>query len=102
MRDVYANVSSLSFLLLPDQIRLDHKDLRWVGAWWLGFLMASGLLFLTALPYLFFPSSMPKEVRGGLSPLVHKPSEEPWRVLLAVWGSVEMEIPQTNVIKVKV
>ncbi|XP_040038135.2 solute carrier organic anion transporter family member 2B1 isoform X1 [Gasterosteus aculeatus] len=50
--------------LSGDQIRLDHKDLRWVGAWWLGFLMASGLLFLTALPYLFFPSSMPKEDGG--------------------------------------
>lgn len=44
-----------------DQIELDHKDLRWVGAWWLGFLVASCLLFLTALPYLFFPRNMPKE-----------------------------------------
>ncbi|XP_068436523.1 solute carrier organic anion transporter family member 2B1 [Clinocottus analis] len=44
-----------------DQIQLTHKDLRWVGAWWLGFLVASGLLFLAALPYLFFPRSMPRE-----------------------------------------
>lgn len=53
--------------LLPDEIKLDHKDLRWVGAWWLGFLVASCLLFLTAMPYLFFPREMPKEVRdvGG-------------------------------------
>lgn len=47
--------------LSKDQIILDHKDLRWVGAWWLGFLVASCLLFLTALPYLFFPRNMPKE-----------------------------------------
>ncbi|KAM8900449.1 solute carrier organic anion transporter family member 2B1 isoform 3-T4 [Spinachia spinachia] len=47
------------------QIELNHKDLRWVGAWWLGFLVASGLLFLAALPYLFFPSSMPKEADGA-------------------------------------
>ncbi|CAJ1063698.1 solute carrier organic anion transporter family member 2B1 [Xyrichtys novacula] len=47
--------------LSKDQIELDHKDLRWVGAWWLGFLVASCLLFLTALPYLFFPRKMPKE-----------------------------------------
>lgn len=51
--------------LLPDEIKLEHKDLRWVGAWWLGFLVASCLLFLAALPYLFFPREMPKEVRGG-------------------------------------
>lgn len=47
--------------LSKDQIDLNHKDLRWVGAWWLGFLVASCLLFLTALPYLFFPRNMPKE-----------------------------------------
>ncbi|XP_068587823.1 solute carrier organic anion transporter family member 2B1 isoform X2 [Cebidichthys violaceus] len=43
------------------EIKLTHKDLRWVGAWWLGFLVAACLLFLTALPYLFFPRSIPKE-----------------------------------------
>ncbi|XP_029957566.1 solute carrier organic anion transporter family member 2B1 isoform X1 [Salarias fasciatus] len=45
----------------PDQIELDSKDLRWVGAWWLGFLVASCLLFLTAVPFLFFPRNMLKE-----------------------------------------
>ncbi|AWO99640.1 putative solute carrier organic anion transporter family member 2B1 [Scophthalmus maximus] len=47
--------------LSPDEIELDSKDLRWVGAWWLGFLVASCLVFLTALPYLFFPRNMPQE-----------------------------------------
>uniref|UniRef100_A0A8C5AHV3 Solute carrier organic anion transporter family, member 2B1 n=1 Tax=Gadus morhua TaxID=8049 RepID=A0A8C5AHV3_GADMO len=45
-----------------DQIQIDSKDLRWVGAWWLGFLIASCLLFLTSLPYLFFPRTMAQEV----------------------------------------
>ncbi|KAM3601098.1 uncharacterized protein V6R79_007617 [Siganus canaliculatus] len=52
----------VDFDKLPeDQIQLNHKDLRWVGAWWLGFLVASVLLFLASLPYLFFPRNMPKE-----------------------------------------
>lgn len=48
--------------VFPDEIELNPKDLRWVGAWWLGFLVASCLLFLAALPYMFFPRKMPKEV----------------------------------------
>ncbi|KAM4576741.1 solute carrier organic anion transporter family member 2B1-like [Odontesthes bonariensis] len=43
------------------RIKLGPTDLRWVGAWWLGFLVAACLLFLAALPYLFFPREMPKE-----------------------------------------
>ncbi|XP_061752920.1 solute carrier organic anion transporter family member 2B1 [Nerophis ophidion] len=47
--------------MTEDQIQLDRSDLRWVGAWWLGFLLASFLLFVTALPYFFFPRHMPLE-----------------------------------------
>eukprot|EP00066_Takifugu_rubripes_P025816 XP_011615082.1 PREDICTED: solute carrier organic anion transporter family member 2B1 isoform X1 [Takifugu rubripes] len=42
-------------------IDLTPKDLRWVGAWWLGFLVASCLIFITALPYFFFPRNMPDQ-----------------------------------------
>ncbi|XP_028322839.1 solute carrier organic anion transporter family member 2B1 isoform X1 [Gouania willdenowi] len=56
----------VDFNRLPaDQIQLESSDLRWVGAWWLGFLLTSALLFLTALPYFFFPRNMDKEVDDG-------------------------------------
>ncbi|XP_010891804.2 solute carrier organic anion transporter family member 2B1 [Esox lucius] len=47
------------------EITLERQDPRWVGAWWLGFVVAASFLFLTSLPYLFFPRQMPKEKAGG-------------------------------------
>ncbi|NXY63429.1 SO2B1 protein, partial [Callaeas wilsoni] len=43
------------------EVQLTNKDPRWVGAWWLGFLVAASLVALSALPYFFFPREMPKE-----------------------------------------
>ncbi|NXU16670.1 SO2B1 protein, partial [Pardalotus punctatus] len=44
------------------EVQLTTKDPRWVGAWWLGFLVAASLVAVSALPYFFFPREMPKEV----------------------------------------
>ncbi|XP_019504937.1 PREDICTED: solute carrier organic anion transporter family member 2B1 isoform X2 [Hipposideros armiger] len=42
-------------------ISLTPKDPRWVGAWWLGFLVSAGAVALAAIPYFFFPKEMPTE-----------------------------------------
>ncbi|NXJ36818.1 SO2B1 protein, partial [Ciconia maguari] len=44
-----------------DGVQLTNKDPRWVGAWWLGFLVAASLVAVSAVPYFFFPQEMPKE-----------------------------------------
>ncbi|NXK13542.1 SO2B1 protein, partial [Herpetotheres cachinnans] len=49
-----------------DEVQLTNKDPRWVGAWWLGFLVAASLVALSAVPYFFFPRKMPKEVGAVL------------------------------------
>ncbi|KAM7179105.1 solute carrier organic anion transporter family member 2B1 [Macrochelys suwanniensis] len=57
----YVDIDKVS----PEEIQLTNKDPRWVGAWWLGFLVAATLVALSAIPYFFFPKEMPKEVVKG-------------------------------------
>lgn len=44
-----------------ERVTLTPKDARWVGAWWLGFLISGGIAILSAMPLLFFPKSLTKE-----------------------------------------
>ncbi|XP_038674778.1 solute carrier organic anion transporter family member 2B1 [Scyliorhinus canicula] len=44
-----------------DQVPLQFGNPRWVGAWWLGFLLAASCVLLVSIPYFFFPREMPKE-----------------------------------------
>uniref|UniRef100_A0A674BPA7 Solute carrier organic anion transporter family member n=1 Tax=Salmo trutta TaxID=8032 RepID=A0A674BPA7_SALTR len=61
MLSFYVDIDKMS----KDEIGLERGDPRWVGAWWLGFVVAASFLFLTSLPYLFFPQQMPKEEAAG-------------------------------------
>ncbi|XP_043943748.1 solute carrier organic anion transporter family member 1A2-like [Protopterus annectens] len=48
-----------------DDLSIGLQDIRWVGAWWLGFLVVGAVHFFTAIPFLFLPKSLPKEGEGS-------------------------------------
>eukprot|EP00062_Callorhinchus_milii_P026793 gi/632989323/ref/XP_007883587.1/ PREDICTED: solute carrier organic anion transporter family member 2B1-like [Callorhinchus milii] len=50
----------------PDEMNLEPNDPRWVGAWWLGFLVAGTCVALSSVPYFFFPRELTKEVARDL------------------------------------
>ncbi|CAK7298965.1 Solute carrier organic anion transporter family member 1B3 [Vulpes lagopus] len=41
-------------------IRITPKDTRWVGAWWLGFLVAGILSIMSSIPFFFLPRDLNK------------------------------------------
>lgn len=54
------NDCSVFFCPGADSVTITVKDARWVGAWWLGFLVSSALLFISSIPFWFLPRSLPK------------------------------------------
>uniref|UniRef100_A0A3P8NXF6 Solute carrier organic anion transporter family member n=1 Tax=Astatotilapia calliptera TaxID=8154 RepID=A0A3P8NXF6_ASTCA len=44
-----------------DTITITYKDSRWVGAWWLGFIVTGTVVLLSSIPFFFLPKSLPKQ-----------------------------------------
>ncbi|XP_006121345.2 solute carrier organic anion transporter family member 1C1-like [Pelodiscus sinensis] len=44
-----------------ESLTINPKDIRWVGAWWLGLVICAAVNFLASLPFWFLPYSLPKE-----------------------------------------
>ncbi|XP_068173978.1 solute carrier organic anion transporter family member 1C1-like [Antennarius striatus] len=42
-----------------ETITITPADARWVGAWWLGYLIAGVITMLSAIPFWFLPRSLP-------------------------------------------
>uniref|UniRef100_A0A8C0CXU2 Solute carrier organic anion transporter family member n=1 Tax=Balaenoptera musculus TaxID=9771 RepID=A0A8C0CXU2_BALMU len=46
-----------------DHITITPKDPQWVGAWWLGYLIAGSISLLAAVPFWYLPKSLPRPRR---------------------------------------
>lgn len=49
-----------------ESITITPADSRWVGAWWLGYLIAGVITLLSAIPFWFLPRTLP--ISEGQSP----------------------------------
>ena len=47
-------------LIFPDT-KLSHEHPRWIGAWWLGFVILGGVQLVSALPLFWFPKQIKSE-----------------------------------------
>ncbi|KAM9334622.1 uncharacterized protein ABDE67_021176 [Symphorus nematophorus] len=54
---IYVDIGSVDL----DTITINHKDSRWVGAWWLGFIVTGTVILLSSIPFWFLPKSLPKQ-----------------------------------------
>uniref|UniRef100_A0A8C8JEZ4 Solute carrier organic anion transporter family member n=1 Tax=Oncorhynchus tshawytscha TaxID=74940 RepID=A0A8C8JEZ4_ONCTS len=53
---IYVDIGSVDL----ESISINHKDSRWVGAWWLGFLVSGFLMLLAGIPFWFLPNTLAK------------------------------------------
>ncbi|KAK2858861.1 hypothetical protein Q5P01_003481 [Channa striata] len=54
---IYVDIGAVNL----DAITIDYRDSRWVGAWWLGFIVTGTVALLSGIPFLFLPKSMAKQ-----------------------------------------
>ncbi|XP_036373771.1 solute carrier organic anion transporter family member 1C1-like [Megalops cyprinoides] len=52
-----------------ETVSINHKDSRWVGAWWLGFLATGAVMLLAGVPFWFLPKSLPKQGEENSQPV---------------------------------
>uniref|UniRef100_A0A3Q3WDF9 Solute carrier organic anion transporter family member n=1 Tax=Mola mola TaxID=94237 RepID=A0A3Q3WDF9_MOLML len=53
---IYVDIGFVSM----ESITITPADARWVGAWWLGYLIAGVITLLSAIPFWFLPRSLPR------------------------------------------
>ena len=64
-----------------DELGYEDNDPRWIGAWWLGYLLYTVIFAAISIPFFFYPRVNNYSVRGGS--------------IILKWGVVVGNIPST-------
>ncbi|XP_053575107.1 solute carrier organic anion transporter family member 1A2 [Bombina bombina] len=66
-----------------DEVTITLTDARWVGAWWLGFLISGVANLIAAVPFWFLPKVLPREGQEDIAgpeesriPIAHENSDQ--------------------------
>ncbi|KAK3087002.1 hypothetical protein FSP39_000238 [Pinctada imbricata] len=96
--DIYVDFNSVD----SSSVKITPDSPRWVGAWWVGFLITAALAFIVAFPLGGFPTSLPgssqyrqereKEVYKRKTEETPKETEQKGikSKLLMIWNSVKV------------
>ncbi|XP_073801548.1 solute carrier organic anion transporter family, member 1F3 isoform X2 [Danio rerio] len=67
--NLYVDIDSV----FQASVTITPQDSRWVGAWWLGYVVSGLLTLLAAFPLWFFPRALPEN--SQISELNHPPQQ---------------------------
>ncbi|XP_015207630.2 solute carrier organic anion transporter family, member 1D1 isoform X1 [Lepisosteus oculatus] len=84
---MYVDIGSVDL----DSLTIHPKDSRWVGAWWLGFLVTGVAALLAGIPFWFLPRSLPKQ---GKTESSNGPSPEQATFIQEIKREPSAEKPQ--------
>lgn len=81
----------------PKSVDLTPSSASWVGAWWIGFLVAGFLALVVAVPILGFPKQLPgaSEVRARKVSEAHRGSSESDVVERVGFGTSIRDLPKS-------
>lgn len=56
---IFLLLTLVCVFMFTESISITPGDARWVGAWWLGYLIAGLITLFSAVPFWFLPKSLP-------------------------------------------